>query len=85
MSLGSVVYCPVAVTPQLTTKLKVDPVANEASVKPPPVNRFGNNPGHTPAPEAVQLATEQLNPALGVSLTIAPLAAAGPVLANVTV
>jgi hypothetical protein len=76
----------VAVTPQLTTKLRVAPEANEVSVS-PPLSRlgYGPAPGQTPVPVAVQLGTVQLSPLVGVSSTIAPLAAAGPEFTNVTV
>ena len=76
-----------AVTPQFTKKARVDPLAKEAKVNPPAVNKFGNNPtaGHTPLPVGVQLATLHASPALGMSLISAPSAAAGPPLLNVRV
>ena len=85
--LKSVDQKPVAVTLQVNSKLKLPMAGSVARVKPPPVNRFGHWPaaGHTALPPGVQLVTEQLKPALGTSRTIAPSAAAGPVLVKVSV
>lgn len=80
-------YWPVAVTPQFTAKVSVEPLAKDASVKPLGVSKFGNSAGagHTPLPVGVQLATVQLKPALGASLSSVPSAAAGPEFVKVTV
>ncbi len=75
-------------TLQATTKLRLAPLAKLDRVKPEPVKRLGHRPaaGQMPVPEGAQLLTLQaLKPALGVSLAIAPSAAAGPLLAKVTV
>ncbi len=81
-------YKPVAPTPQLTTKLKLAPLAKLERLRPGALSKLGHSPaaGHTPVPEAAQLSTLQaLRPALGVSKARAPSAAAGPLLVKVTV
>lgn len=83
-------YCPVAVTWQLSMKLKLELAGKVATLRPPAANRFGHSPapGQMAAgePDAVQAVTVQLDkPVLGVSLAIAPLAAVAPVLLKVTV
>lgn len=80
-------YCPVAVTVQVTTKVRVAPLENEGTIKPPTVCRLDRPlDGHTAVPLGVQVGAAQLNPVTGRSFSTAPSAAAdGLTLAKVSV
>ena len=86
MVIVSATQRPVAVTLQVNPRATVLLAGKVAIVK-PPANKFGHAPaaGQMAPPVGVQLVTEQLNPALGVSVMRAPSAAAGPELLTVIV
>ena len=83
-------YCPVAVTPQVKLKLIVALAGKVLSSRPAGKSRFGHNAGNGQAAAigkllGVQAVTVQLSPALGISLAKAPFAAVVPLLVKVTV
>jgi hypothetical protein len=83
-------YCPVAVTPQETTKLTVAVALNVGIIAPPGLCNAANNAAGVPAgqvavPVVVQVAEVQLKPVTEGSLTIELGAFAGPRFETVTV
>ena len=79
-------YCPVAVTPQVTTKLAVEPDGNAVIDTPGLTNvPMGGLAAQVAPPAPVQVTVVQFSPVTTGSVTRLPGAAAGPRLTMVSV